>query len=318
MDNDDDHLTSLTLTRYIPRLSSQVPSPEEPSNIPFDQTKLIQPNPKKIHGRNTLRVNLPGRSRACLFRIESHIPDYEDVFLDRSWNFPKLRNDAQRLKKANAPSKSVKPSGSRWFIKPHYIPVLKKMVKTRSVGFYCCDYCEDKKRGFFEDARKAMVRDNLNEGLRIAEDKDWRLPFEDERDGPLDYCGWWMGKMGQIMADESRPVEGAVGDCEAVQRVGFGFGDIVRGEGQWEYQIKVKLRKRGRGRGKGSQDGTRDTSPSTSAEWVESEDLGNSWALVMMAVEDGDRSSDSHSYAMLTPTSESVVSDQWEMLSQGA
>ncbi|KAK4180920.1 hypothetical protein QBC36DRAFT_2174 [Triangularia setosa] len=318
MDNDD-HLTSLTLTRYLPRLSSQIPSPEEPFSIPFDQTKLVQPNPKKIYGRRTLRAGLPGRSRADLHHIKGHIVDYQDVFLDRSWSFPKLNTDAQRLKKANAPYNTGKASTMRqgWLMKPHYIPVLKKMIRSRSVGFYCCDYCEGKKRDFFEDARKAMMRENLIEGRRIAADKSWRLPFEDERDGRLVFGEWWMQMMEEWETNQTPAVEGEAGDREAVQRLGFGFKDIVRGEGQWEYQIKVKPRKRGRGRGRISQGGTKDTSPTTSEEGVESEDLGNSWALVMVAVENGSRSSDSDSHAMLTPTSGSV-SDQWEMLSEGA
>ncbi|CAP65221.1 uncharacterized protein PODANS_5_4585 [Podospora anserina S mat+] len=315
------HLTSLTLTRYLPRLSSQIPHPEEPSNIPFDQTKLVQPNPKKIHGKNPIRVGLPGRNSQDLYRIQSHISDYEDVFFDRSWNFPKLKTDAQRLKKANQPYAYRKASSMRsgLLIRPHYIPVLEKMFKTRCSSLYCCDYCEKMKRDFFEEGKKAWTRDNLIEGREIAADKSWRLPFEDERDGRLVFGKLWRQLVEEVEAGQSLAVEGSVGDCEAVQRVGFGFEDVVRGEGQWEYQIKVKPPKRGRGKGRSSQGGTRDTSPTTSEEWVEGEDLGNSWALVRVAVEtgSGNRNSDSDSYALLTPTSESV-SDQWEMLSQGA
>ncbi|KAK0716665.1 hypothetical protein B0T21DRAFT_296118 [Apiosordaria backusii] len=315
---DIDHLTSLTLTRYLPRLSSHIPNSKKPSSIPFDQTKPAQPNPKKIHGRHTIRANLPGRSRSDLYRVEGHIVDYQDVFLDRSWNFPKLKIDAQRLKKANAPYITGKLLGKRqsWLMKPHHIPVLRELVKHRVSGFYCCDYCDDKNRDLSETARKAMLEENLRERRRIAGDKSWRLPFEDERDGRRVFGNWWMRMMEEFEANQTPTVEGEIGDCEAVQRVGFGFEDIVKGEGQWEYQIQVKPRKRGRERGRKGEGRIRDTSPATSEEWVGAEDLGDSWALVMVAVENGSRSSDSVSYSILTPTSESV-SDQWEVLSEG-
>ncbi|KAK0669205.1 hypothetical protein QBC41DRAFT_320479 [Cercophora samala] len=264
---------------------------------------------------------MPGRTAQDLYRVETHISDYEKIFFDRSWNYPKLKTDAQRIKKANEPYTYRKASSLRQglLIRPHFIPVLEKMFKSRYSSFYSCEYCESKTRSSAEERRKEWMRDNLIEGQRIAADRSWRLPFEDERDGRLVFGEWWAQMMEEMEVNQNLAVEGPVGDCEAVQRVGFGFGDIVRVDGQWEYQIKVKPRKRGRGKGRGSQGGTRDTSPTTSEERIEGEDLGSSWALVRVAVETGSRSrsSDSDSYAILTPTSESV-SDQWELLSEGS
>ncbi|KAK3983842.1 hypothetical protein QBC44DRAFT_386208 [Cladorrhinum sp. PSN332] len=283
----DDPLSSST-TRYIPR---------------------SKPAPNYKHPRKPLAW-----SRSKLYTAENRFGHYEDLWLDRSHNFAKLRTDAARMRYINLDPKTGQPHTERRArFKPAYLSYLKAMDKYRLPTLYRCDYCEDRKRLGAEGERRERAKAEVREGL---EEVFWGWDYDDVDDGD-DYKVVIREREEEEEEERARKVREQEDRWEEGEVPGgFGLGDLPQ---RGEVVMKAGRKKKKNGRGDRLREvKSLDELSSSACSWsfvgdgdlesVDGSRLGR--CLHRLVVEDGETSSDDD---LLTRTTGSDIG-HWEVL----